>query len=163
MSCISEPSDEFQAAIRSTSRTGVLKVVLFGSTGGEGVDGVVDGFSRGHEESTVPGGVVPVRVEVVLGVYITVFPDCGSAGVSSRWRLRFDGSCHRGFGFGFCQRLGNCRARGWSRGHCDSLVVDLTHDGGTDETEEDGAQLLTRNERDSAMLPSIAEDASDVT
>jgi len=45
----------------------------------------------------------------------------------------------------------------------DSLVVDLTHDGGTDETEEDGAQSLTRNERDSAMLPSIAEDASDAT
>ncbi len=45
----------------------------------------------------------------------------------------------------------------------DSLVVDLTHDGGTDEAEEDGAQSLTRNERDSAMLPSIAEDASDVT
>jgi hypothetical protein len=32
-----------------------------------------------------------------------------------------------------------------------------------DETEEDGAQLLTRNERDSAMLPSIAEDVSDIT
>jgi hypothetical protein len=45
----------------------------------------------------------------------------------------------------------------------DSLVVDLTHDGGAHETEEDAAQSLTRNERDSAMLPSIAEDASDVT
>ncbi len=45
----------------------------------------------------------------------------------------------------------------------DSLVVDLTHDAGTDEAEEDGAQSLTRNERDSAMLPSIGEDASDVT
>ncbi len=45
----------------------------------------------------------------------------------------------------------------------DSLVVDLTHDAGTDKAEEDGAQSLTRNERDSAMLPSIAEDASDVT
>jgi len=31
------------------------------------------------------------------------------------------------------------------------------------EAEEDGAQSLTRNERDSAMLPSIGEDASDVT
>jgi len=41
--------------------------------------------------------------------------------------------------------------------------VDLTHDAGTDEAEEDGAQSLTRNERDSAMLPSIGEDASDVT
>ena len=41
--------------------------------------------------------------------------------------------------------------------------MDLTRDGGADETEEDGAQSLTRNERDSAMLPSIGEDASDVT
>ncbi len=45
----------------------------------------------------------------------------------------------------------------------DSLVVDLTHDAGTDETKEDGAQSLTRNERDSAMLSSIAKDVSYVT
>ncbi len=45
----------------------------------------------------------------------------------------------------------------------DSLVVDLTHDAGTDETENDSAPRLTRNERDSARLPSIGEDASDVT
>ena len=45
----------------------------------------------------------------------------------------------------------------------DSLVVDLTHDAGTDETEDDSEPRLTRNERDSARLPSIGEDASDVT
>lgn len=44
----------------------------------------------------------------------------------------------------------------------DSLVVDLTHNGGADEAEDDGAQRRTRYERNSARLPSIGEDASDV-
>ena len=44
----------------------------------------------------------------------------------------------------------------------DSLVVDLTHDGGADEAEDDGAQRRTRYERNSARLPSIGEDASDL-
>ena len=44
----------------------------------------------------------------------------------------------------------------------DSLVVDLTHDGGADEAKDDGAQRRTRYERNSARLPSIGKDASDV-
>jgi DivIVA domain-containing protein len=44
----------------------------------------------------------------------------------------------------------------------DSLVVDLTHNGGADEAEDNGAQRRTRYERNSARLPSIGEDASDV-
>jgi DivIVA domain-containing protein len=44
----------------------------------------------------------------------------------------------------------------------DSLVVDLTHDGGADEAEDDGAPRRTRYERRSAKLPSIGEDASDI-
>lgn len=44
----------------------------------------------------------------------------------------------------------------------DSLVVDLTHNGGADEAEDEGAQRRTRYERNSARLPSIGEDASDV-
>lgn len=44
----------------------------------------------------------------------------------------------------------------------DSLVVDLTHNGGADEAEDDGAQRRTRYERNSARLPSIGKDASDV-
>jgi len=43
----------------------------------------------------------------------------------------------------------------------DSLVVDLTHDAGTDETEDDSAPRLTRNERSSDRLSSIGEDAPD--
>ena len=39
----------------------------------------------------------------------------------------------------------------------DSLVVDLTHDAGTDET----APRLTRNERSSDRLSNIEEDAPD--
>jgi cell division septum initiation protein DivIVA len=44
----------------------------------------------------------------------------------------------------------------------DSLVVDLTHDGGADEAEDDDAPRRTRYERRSAKLPSIGEDASDI-
>ena len=43
----------------------------------------------------------------------------------------------------------------------DSLVVDLTHGAGTDETEDDSAPRLTRNERSSDRLSSIGEDAPD--
>ncbi len=44
----------------------------------------------------------------------------------------------------------------------DSLVVDLTHDDGADEAEDDDAPRRTRYERRSAKLPSIGEDASDI-
>jgi cell division septum initiation protein DivIVA len=37
----------------------------------------------------------------------------------------------------------------------DSLIVDLTHDGGADEAEGDGALRRSRYERNSAMLPSM--------
>lgn len=44
----------------------------------------------------------------------------------------------------------------------DPLVVDLTHDGGADEAEGAGAPRRSRYERNSAMLPSIGKDASDI-
>jgi len=43
----------------------------------------------------------------------------------------------------------------------DSLVVDLTHDAGADETEDDSAPRLKRNERSSDRLSSIGEGAPD--
>jgi cell division septum initiation protein DivIVA len=44
----------------------------------------------------------------------------------------------------------------------DSLVVDLTHDGGADQAEDDDAPRRTRYERRSAKLPSIGEEASEI-
>jgi DivIVA domain-containing protein len=44
----------------------------------------------------------------------------------------------------------------------DSLIVDLTHDGAQTKPKGDGALRRSRYERNSAMLPSMGEDASDV-
>lgn len=44
----------------------------------------------------------------------------------------------------------------------DSLVVDLTYDEGADQADDDDSPRRTRYERNSAKLPSIGEDASDI-